>query len=238
MRILSTLIFLQLSVLSFAFGQDSTSENADYKRSKKIGFYFSLDIRRSVVRDVPVRISGLKMGVSFLKNHALGIGYYNLGRPILGGLYVSNPVEYDEQRTFISRKSGQNLNLHARIKLEMAYASLFYEHRFLARRKWNMDVTAQYGLGHLYIYAYDKIDGHLIGGKAKRDNISLVEGSVSVQYKIVEWFGIGAGFGYRYMINPNEYISTTFNYPIWTLKLILFPLKLGPVFKGQKKWYK
>ena len=91
----------------------------------------------------------------------------------------------------------------------------------------------------MYFYAYHKATGRqLFNGRQKKDFIKLVEASVSVQYKIVEWLGLGAGIGYRYMIQPNDYISTTFNYPIWSLKFILFPGKLVPVFKGKKKWYK
>lgn len=224
------LIATTLSTKSLA-QDDSTS-------SKRSSFYFALDVRRSIVRELPVRISGLKIGVTFKRNHSIGIGYYNMGRPILGGLRISRPVEYDENKTLISKRDGSNFHLHARIKMEMAYASLFYEHRFFTHRKWNMDINGQFGFGNVYIYAYDKATGRqLFNGKPKKDFIKLVEGSVSVQYKIVEWLGLGAGVGYRYMIQPNDYISTTFNYPIWSLKFILFPGKLIPVFKGRKKWH-
>jgi hypothetical protein len=238
MRLLTLLAFLCVfSPNSWAQVEEIPSDSTS-KKVKKVGFYFSLDVRRSVVRELPVRISGLKIGVTFKGNHSIGLGYYNMGRPIFGGLYISKPIEYDEDKTLISKRDGSNFDVHTRIKLEMAYTSLFYEHRFFTHRRWNMDVNGQFGIGSVHIYAYDKANGQqLFNNRPKKDFIKLVEGSVSVQYKLVEWLGLGAGIGYRYMIQPNDYISTTFNYPIWALKFILFPTKLVPVFKGQRKWY-
>lgn len=233
---LSKQFFISLLIIT-SFASKGIAQD-DSTTSKRSTFYFALDVRRSIVRELPVRISGLKMGVTFKQNHSIGIGYYNMGRPILGGIHISRPVEYDENKTIVSKRDGSRFDLNARIKLEMAYASLFYEYRFFTHRKWNMDVNSQFGFGNVYIYAYDKVnDRQLFNGKPKKDFIKLVEASVSVQYKIVEWLGLGAGIGYRYMIQPNDYISTTFNYPIWSLKFILFPGKLVPVFKGKKKWY-
>lgn len=231
--------FLLFLLLAATFSTKSIAQaDSTSTKTKKASFYFALDVRRSIVRELPVRISGLKIGVTFKRNHSIGIGYYNMGRPIFGSFRISRPVEYDENKTLISKRDGSSFDLNARIKLEMAYASLFYEHRFFTHRKWNMDINGQFGFGNVYFYAYDKATGRqLFNGKPKKDFIKLVEASVSVQYKIVEWLGLGAGVGYRYMIQPNDYISTTFNYPIWSLKFILFPGKLVPVFKGQKKWY-
>lgn len=197
MQLFKSFILL-LSVVIFFSTESIAQTDSTLTKIKKASFYFALDVRRSIVREIPVRISGLKIGVTFKRNHSIGIGYYNMGRPIFGGLYISRPVEYDENRTLISKRDGSNFDLHARIKMEMAYASLFYEHRFFTHRKWNMDVNGQFGFGNVYIYAYDKETGRqLFNGRPKKDFIKLVEASVSVQYKIVEWLGLGAGVGYR-----------------------------------------
>ena len=223
---------LQVSASGSLAKQDSTS-----RKKKKYGLYFSFDIRKSLVREIPVRMSGLKIGITFHKKHSIGIGYYNLGRPIFNDYYISDPAEYDASQTLFSKKQGKKIDVETTVKLSLAYASFFYEYRFLARRKWNMDFNTQFGAGIVNIEVINKTNGRLIGAP-KKDLVKLLEASVIVQYKIFSWLGLGAGMGYRYMINPNEYISTTFNYPIWTVRLVLFPAKLRPVFKGEKKWYK
>ena len=227
--ILSTILFLNKSI---------AQERPTQKKPKKTSFYFAFDVRWSIVRELPVRISGLKTGISFNRKHAIGFGYYNLGRPLFGQHFVSSPVEYDAKQTLYSRRENGNINVDTKVRLSMDYLSLFYEFRFLARKKWNLDWNTQLGAGNVEIVILNKKNEKVIGGYPKMRMISLVETSVSVQYKIVDWFGLGAGLGYRYMINPNEYISATFNYPIWSLKVMLFPGKLIPVLKGQKKWYK
>jgi len=231
--ILSFLLFAQLAWA----GQSNSGLDSTFQKIKKVTFYFSLDIRRSLVRDIPVRISGLKIGVRIKQNHSIGVGYYNLGVPFFGQYYISNPVDYDADQTLFSRRQGKNVNVETRFKLSMAYFSLFYEHRFLARRKWNMDITGQIGNGILNIDVFNKQNGRKIVGESHKPNVKLVEASISVQYKMTSWLYAGAGVGYRQMINTDEYVSKTFNYPIYTLKLILVPNKLVSVFNGQRKWH-
>jgi len=234
MRIFTLLLFFLCVVSSHTcFSQTDTT----IKKTRKVSFYFAFDVRWSLVREIPVRIGGLKTGISFRKKHTVGLGYYNLGRPFWGEYFLTNPVEYDAEQTLFSRRQGTNVNVNTKVRLSMDYVSLFYEYRFLAHRKWNMDWNVQLGAGNVKIEVFNKQNGRLIGGYPKMELINLLESSVSVQYKIVQWLGLGAGIGYRYMIQPNDYISTTFNYPIWSLKFILFPGKLVTVFKRQKKWY-
>ncbi len=197
-----------------------------------------MDVRRSLVRDVTAKISGLKVGLTFLRRNTVGIGYYNMGRPIFQDYYVSNGVDYDATQAFVSKKTGQNVDVETRVQLSMAYISLFYEYRVLAHRKWNIDLTIQSGFGQAYIIAYNKANNRLAPGYPHHIPINLLEGSVLVQYKIFTWFGAGAGVGYRHMLNPDDYVTSTFNYPIWILKFMIFPGKLLNVAKGKEKWYR
>lgn len=234
MRIFTPLFLLFIVLSSKSFSQADTTA----KRARKLSFYFAFDVRWSLVRDIPVRIGGLKTGISFKRRHAVGLGYYNLGRPFFGEYFLTDQVEYDAQQSLFSRRANTNVDVNTKVRLSMDYFSLFYEYRFLAHRKWNMDWNIQFGAGNVKIEVFNIQNGRMIGGYPKMEMINLVESSVSVQYKIVQWLGLGAGLGYRYMLHPNEYISTTFNYPIWSLKFILFPGQLIPVFQGKKKWYK
>jgi hypothetical protein len=218
-------------------GQDSTALNQGQKKQNKLNLYFSFDIRRSLVRDVPVGITGLKLGITIKKRHSIGIGYYNMGRPIFRDYYVSNPVYYDAQQTFLSKRTGQNVDVDTRVELSIAYFSLFYEYRILAHRKWNIDLTLQSGFGEAYLVAFNKTNGRLLPDYPRHIPINLIEGSVLFQYKIFTWFGAGLGVGYRNMLNPSEYVTTTFNYPIWVVKLMIFPAKIWQVTKGKEKWY-
>ncbi|MBC7390987.1 MAG: hypothetical protein H7329_17405 [Opitutaceae bacterium] len=223
------LIFLK-SVTSFSSIGDST------KTLRKINFYFALDIRKSLVRDIPIKMTGLKIGATFKKKHTVGFGYYNLGRPIFG-YYLNDPVEYDANQS-LRTKSGSSIDIPTTVSLSFQYFSLFYEYRILARKKWNLDWTAQYGIGRAYITATNQKNGLRIPGYPKSSRVHLLESSILLQYKVFTWLGVGAGVGYRYILNPNEYISATFNYPIWVIKLMVSPGKLLKVFKGKEKWYK
>ncbi len=229
---LTSYIFLAFFACNSALGSNGDS----LKPLRRINFYFALDIRKSLVKDIPIRMTGLKIGVTFKKKHTIGIGYYNMGHPILG-YYTSDPVEYDANQSLVTR-SGRSVYVPTSVSLSLQYFSLFYEYRILARKRWNLDWTAQYGIGKAYISATNQRNGLRIPGYPKSTHIHLLESSVLLQYKIFSWLGAGAGIGYRYMLNPNEYISTTFNYPIWVIKLMVSPAKLLKVFRGKEKWYK
>ena len=226
------LVFLVLvkSISAFSSICDST------KRVKKINFYFALDIRKSLVRDIPIKMIGLKIGATFKRKHTIGFGYYNLGRPIFG-YYNSSPVEYDANQS-LKTKSGKSIDIPATVSLSLQYFSMFYEYRILARKRWNLDWTAQYGIGRAFITATNQKNGFRVPGYPKSTSVHLLESSILLQYKVFSWLGVGGGIGYRYMLNPNEYISTTFNYPIWVIKLMVSPGKLLKVFRGKEKWYK
>jgi hypothetical protein len=50
----------------------------------------------------------------------------------------------------------------------------------------------------------------------------IYEPAVSVEYKFLRWFGVGADIGYRFMITSDRKINQKFNSPIYAFKFLIY----------------
>ena len=76
----------------------------------------------------------------------------------------------------------------------------------------------QIGVGQTY---YQQI---VNGKKSKADKHTnfIYEPTISVDYKIVKWIGVGVDFGYRFLITDNNKLNREFNSPIVTFGLAIY----------------
>ena len=101
----------------------------------------------------------------------------------------------------------------------------FIEYVFFRNKRWEFSIPLQIGIGNThYEYHY--------GDHKFRNNWSVIinyEASISGHYKILKWFGVGAGIGYQLMLKDNPAIKENFNTPVYSIKLKIF---LGDIYKS------
>ena len=76
----------------------------------------------------------------------------------------------------------------------------------------------QIGIGKTF-YQYTE------GGVKHKTNQSanfIYEPTISVDYKIIKWFGVGVDFGYRFMVTQNRKLNKQFNSPIIAFGLSIY----------------
>ncbi|MDD5774240.1 MAG: hypothetical protein PHX78_12335 [bacterium] len=173
-------------------------------------FSIRLDNRYSFTATSPSRITGFKVGAEFNDKFRVGGGYNQLNSRLTRPVYIdSSGVIID---TVISG-------------LKMSYMSYFIEYVFFKNKRWEFSIPIQIGIGNTH-YEYHYRDAKF------KNNWSVIinyEASISGQYKILKWFGIGAGLGYQLMLKDNPAIKENFNTPIYSLKLKIF---LGDIYRS------
>jgi hypothetical protein len=206
-RVFSILIILCVFFLtSKAQLVDSISEAVTSKPKLSIRF----DNRYSFTATTPSRITGFKVGAEFNDKFRVGGGYNKLNSTL------TKPVYIDSSGVIIDT---------AESSLKMSYMSYFIEYVFFKNKRWEFSIPIQIGIGNTH-YEY-----HYLEAKFKNNWSVIVnyEASVSGQYKIIKWIGIGAGMGYQLMLKDNPAIKENFNTPIYSIKIKIF---LGDIYRS------
>lgn len=171
------------------------------QKSEKYKFNFQLDNRFSSIRNNKIALFGAKVGLQFR----------NLTRFGIGVSFILNPVEI----SYINKKT----KLEDTNTINFWYASFFNDWLLYNNNKWQCFVTEQIGYGKP---AFIHEENSEILNEISTP-IFVNEISAQVNYKIIRWAGIGAGYGYRNLWNGDTRLKNTFNAPIYIIKLIIYP---------------
>jgi len=149
-------------------------------------------------------MNGLKLGVEFYKRVRMGFGFYENN-----GFYrMSNPLLIDS----IAQTA------------HFSYSTFFTEVVFYRSYRWELSATGAVGGGNLEVK--DLTIGPTLGGASKEmlhQNIKVRDVAVNAQFKIIPWLGVGAGVGYRNVLNiQDEYLKDTYSAPYLDFKLKIF----------------
>jgi hypothetical protein len=191
-----TKVFIFL--IAFIFVATAYSQDTIQKKWK---FAFQFDNRFSSIRGTDITIFGAKMGLQ----------YKNLTRFGVGGSLILNPVSFE----YFNKK----FNVNEVNKINFWYGSVFNDWILYKKHNWECFLTEQLGYGKP---SFSKeVNDNIVSDV----NIGLLVNEISGQanYKINSWLGAGAGFGYRNVLNSNARLKTTFDAPIYILKVIIYP---------------
>lgn len=176
---------------------------------------FQLDTYNSFVSSEPANTFGIRAGLEFNRRVRISAGYYNLTSDIVKKKTVTGVFPNDSA-------------LNAR--LDMNFFPLTFEYVFYNRDPWEISVPLSLGAGNSYFWYYKNAAGDK--GKLDEKTIALACISTGAQYKILPWFGMGAGLGFRLMLKDNSSINENFNSVIYSLNLRIFPAEIArAVFK-------
>jgi hypothetical protein len=161
-------------------------------------FEFKLDSRNAFISNTGVRVLGFKLGLNFADKLSFGLGYNQLwSQP-------SNQIRYE----------GVEYNAD----VNYYYFSPYLEYTFYQDRKWEFSIRVQFGLGESW-YNFEQGNSNRI---TARQFVLSYEPAITVQYKFLQYFGVGAGVGYRLMIVPNSSIDEQFTSPVYIFKFKIF----------------
>jgi len=194
-RGLSFVFFLMLCASLQA--QYSLSDTFRTYLKQEPSLYLSLDGRKSFVRDQAAQIDGLRFGLSYGGKVRLLAGIYRLKNTIKRE-YVYGPGTPEEE----FRIQSNNLT----------YMGLTCDYVLYNRGRWKLalPVFLGYGFG-------DRLERNLLGEVRLDKEFRFVpfETALNANFRVLPWFYLGAGIGYRYALFSNS-VSKDFSAPIYT----------------------
>ncbi len=190
-----------------AYGQaDSlaTTEGKPYKKEKKWKALVGFDANRSFFAGRPVRINGLRLGAKYKNVHRFGVGFYGLRRGVFfKDIEVNQPDATDTSY----------------VQFNVGFASLFYEYAFFTSKRWELAVPTFIAAGDVDA-TYSDTAG-IYQPLATSTFFATGTGMVA-QFKIIRWFGLKAGFGYRMVFNEDKATRRAFRGPYYKFGVSIF----------------
>jgi hypothetical protein len=183
-------------------------------KKNKTSFVFKFDNRFSFSGSQLFTIYGFRTGVKIFQKHELGIA--------LNWISSQNILE-----VILPKGSDVSEPKVAEGIFFYRYAGLFYEYDFYQRNRWQMSVPLQVGGGLAGLNVIEPSTQNLL--EDQRAKFVLFEPSYNVSYKIMRYFGVGSGLGYRFVLSPKKVVNENLTRPVFILKVKLY---LGEIYRG------
>jgi len=181
---------------------------SDFKKSfqSKPKLDVKFDNRFSFIRDNDVKTVGLKVGLSFNRKFKVGLGVNTMVLPVKSDII--------KQEDTIA------------VKMEYTYLAPYIEYVYFSSKKWEFSLSTQLGIGGA---DHNYLDNNGNKQKVNKTTIFSYEPATLIDYKIIKWFGIGTGIGYRLIFykSPSG-INQNFSSPEYVLKLKIY---LGEIYR-------
>lgn len=170
-----------------------------------------LDNRFSFIRDNDVKTVGFKFGFNFNRKFKAGIG--------LNQMLV--PAE---------KKYLNEVGELVPVDLEYFYFSPYIEYVYFDSKKWEFSLATQLGVGGAS-YRFTDENGKKV--KLVESVVLSYEPAMLIDYKIVRWFGIGTGVGYRFIFHKSPGVNEEFSSPEYVIKLKIYLGEIVRTFTGK-----
>ena len=168
----------------------------------------------SILKDKPTFFAKLDTRGSFVSNRHVRLNGIKAGLVFENKLKVG--LGYSWLRTnYTPFYNGNHVDLKSR------NFSTFIDYIFYTQDKLQLNANLQLGLGNLY---YD-----LDGEKVARSFAVFYEQSATVEYRIIKYFGIGLGVGYRLVAFSKKRINENLSSPVYIAR---FKLYFGDMIKA------
>lgn len=215
MKYFCTFIFIVL--VNGVFAQEQ-QDSIVLKPKKK--FLFTLDARRSVALEEKVKIGGFKIGMRVGDSYQLGMGFYGMNTPIRRNIILDKNHYPDSKDTVL---------------FDFDYTTLFFDKIWFKNKRWELSTPFHFGIGTLKLN-YMSFDEKQKVKPISKGGALTSELSFVSQFKIIRWFAIGAGFGYRNLLLNDKAVKSAFNAPVYIFQMKLLMGQLyKSVFKKEDK---
>lgn len=159
-----------------------------------------LDVRGSFVNNRNVRLMGVKLGLEHARRFQYGIGY----------TFLFTPVETE----------GFVEDVGTRIqRLKLGYFTPYVDYAFYQRGPWEVRIPVQLGIG-AGSTTYEDDEG--VRRTVNRTGLLIYEPAMTVQYRLLEYFALSGGWGFRLVVQTGDKLGENLNAPIYTFGLRIF----------------
>ncbi len=152
----------------------------------------SFNTRGSFIDGRVANVREVAVGMVFHEKLTLGVGYHWL--------------KTERKKTIFE----DTLPLDTELKMRYLSLNIFYT--FYHKTKWYISIPAEIGLGTSFRQGEGK-KGY------QRQSILLYEPVMLAEYRVMRYFGIAGGIGFRLMLKNNHFLNEQFNSPIYVLRL-------------------
>lgn len=197
---LRALLLLSVWIWQFAAAQTVADTTI---RKPTVGVVLGLDARNSVLGRHNVKIQGVKLGLH-VNRWRFGGGYY----------WLSPSLRYSARLEHVDAPERE-----LEWKVRFKYANLFIEREIFASYRWEWDVSLAGGPGSARLQ-WIQTDGSI--GFDGFQTMGLVEPGTYVQVRVMKYFGIGAGGGYRFCLSPEPALRQAVASPFYLFRFKVF----------------
>ena len=170
---------------------------------KKPSIHFKFDSRNSFISSRRAQIWGVKLGADYGKKLRLGLGFNFLNSNFSTDFY------------YPSEKGNDTVTR----KLKIRYGCAYIEYVFYRQKNWEFSIPVQFSLGSIwYNYSFKGINDL----RSRKHLLFLYEPTLSGQYKVFKWLGLGADVGFRYALIKNHFIEEKLSSPVYVFKVIVY----------------
>ncbi|MES2629390.1 MAG: hypothetical protein V4616_10530 [Bacteroidota bacterium] len=155
-----------------------------------------LESRNSFISNSGVQTTGIKVGANYGPNLNLGVGYH-----------------------FMTRKSAErilrNMDKPDFSQLHLDYVSAFIEYRFFNKGRYSAAIPLQVGVGSAFFQQQPQ-------DIAQVKAVVLYEAMLNGEMKLLKYFGVGAGLGYRICLLNNRAFGLQMNSPLYNVRFNVY----------------
>ena len=162
-------------------------------------FVARLDVRGGFISNRSVRFVGVKAGIDHGRRFQYGLGYSLLF-----------PSEARDAQVEGRTESGF---------LRMGYVAPYVDYAFYQRGHWEARIPVQLGFG-----AGSRSNRDAEGKRRTiaRTGLILYEPAMTVQYRFLRYFALGAGWGFRLVIQTGDDLGERLTAPVYLFGLRVF----------------
>jgi hypothetical protein len=175
------------------------SDSIHIFRFQKIRPYVNLDQRNSFIKDAPINVNGLQLGVLINDRHVLGIGGYGI-------------TSAGKQQV----KTKFNKINDAKRDLEMKYLTFFYQYVVIGKRYIELDLQTELGAGKFEIKLTDLSTNKIVVDKSA--GMIVCGAGPLLAIKPFKWIGIIGMAGYRLTFEKGSNLNFNgayYAYGVW-----------------------
>lgn len=168
--------------------------------SEQPRFVARLDMRGSFVSNRNVRLMGVKAALEHAGRFQYGLGY----------TFLFTPITREQDVPGLGTTTT---------RLRVGYVSPYVDYAFYQRGPWEVRLPVQIGIGGGSTI-YRDAEGRK--QRLQRTGLLIYEPAMTVQYRFWKYFALGAGWGFRLVVQTGDRLGEDLNAPIYTFGLRIF----------------
>jgi hypothetical protein len=177
-------------------------------------FFLNLDRSSSFIEGKGAITNELRLGLDFRRKVRIGIGVAGLSSDVV------------TKKTITTEALHNDSSLNAELK--MTYLTISAEYTLYESKRWQVTTPFTTGIGTAYFEYFEKVGSEIKTKRAEEGGVLIVTPAVVGTYRLLRWFGLSAGLGYRQLLVNNSKAQERLNSPVYIIRLRIF---MGEIYK-------